>query len=56
LIAVSSFVEFMENITNEYLFMNKGWDTVQAFASSISGSLATSAVLKVSLPVVFLEV
>jgi hypothetical protein len=28
-------------------YFSQGWDTVQAFASSISGSLATAAVLEV---------
>lgn len=36
---------YPDSVSADYIYY-QGWDTVQAFASSISGSLATSAVLK----------
>jgi len=36
---------YPDSVSSDYIYY-QGWDTVQAFASSISGSLATSAVLK----------
>jgi len=36
---------YPHSVSSDYIFY-QGWDTVQAFASSISGSLATAAVLE----------
>jgi len=36
---------YPDSVSKDYIYY-QGWDTVQAFASSISGSLATSAVLQ----------
>eukprot|EP00088_Acartia_fossae_P013012 TRINITY_DN1673_c0_g1_i10.p1 TRINITY_DN1673_c0_g1~~TRINITY_DN1673_c0_g1_i10.p1 ORF type:complete len:403 (-),score=64.79 TRINITY_DN1673_c0_g1_i10:473-1681(-) len=36
---------YPDSVSSDYIYY-QGWDTVQAFASSISGSIATSAVLQ----------
>ena len=42
-----SFLGYPDSVSDDYLSYQI-WDTIQAFASSISGSLATQAVLEVN--------